>query len=144
MDRELFEKLRDLPNKIIEGDISFQSDTRLIPNKVAENIIIKNDLNINLKMNLRYNEEIHSKTINIVANGNSPICRLDVDGTAHKDQGRSHKHSLLTARCPARNLPNAISRSELSGKPFQVIFKKFCHEANIDFKGNFKLNETEE
>ncbi|RDB35219.1 MAG: hypothetical protein DCC88_11360 [Spirobacillus cienkowskii] len=59
-------------------------------------------------------------------------------------QGRSHKHSLSTPRCPDSNLPNAISRKELSGKPFNEIFKIFCREANIVVKGKVELDYPKE
>ena len=66
---------------------------------VADNIEIQNSLGASLKLNISYNPEVGSKTFNVTASGVGPICRLDVDGPAHRPVGRSHKHSLQTERC---------------------------------------------
>ena len=144
MERHEFEKLRDLPDKEITQDIRLEKNDKLRPLLTASNIKIENSLGHVLKMNLNYNEETNSKTINISIQSEGPICRLDVDGQNHKQQGRSHKHSLSTPRCPDNNLPDAISRKDLSGKPFDEIFKIFCREANIVVKGKVELDYPKE
>ena len=80
---------------------------------------------------LRYNTKTLSKTINIDLPGVGAICRLDVDGTIHKNVGRNHKHEFQSIKCLKRNLPTARSRDDLAGKDMQEVFDHFCHEANI-------------
>lgn len=106
---------------------------------VADGIEIENSLGISLKLNLRFDPEIGSKTVNVVAVGaGGPICRIDVDGPPHRPAGRSHKHSLQTDKCPDRNLPDGVTdRSDLSGKTIKEIFTAFCEMAKIAHEGNF-------
>jgi hypothetical protein len=71
--------------------------------------------------------------------GVGPICRLDVDGVAHRPAGRSHKHSLRTERCPGENLPLAPKdRPDLSGLPLRELFVEFCRMARIEHRGAFE------
>ncbi len=67
------------------------------------------------------------------------ICRLDVDGTAHRPAGRSHKHSVQSERCSDRNLPDGvIDRADLSGRSLAELFAVFCEMAQITHLGTFE------
>lgn len=138
MDRAEFEHLRGIPGKIIHGDIRLARRANLIA-RVADGIQITNPIQVPLRMNIAFNPESGAKTINVVVQGLGPICRLDVDGPAHRPAGRSHKHSLQTARCPGRNLPdNVVDRQDLSGKPIEELFLIFCEIAQISHAGTFE------
>lgn len=94
---------------------------------------------IPLRLNIAFNPESGAKTINVSVQGIGAICRLDVDGPAHRPAGRSHKHSLQTPRCPARNLgQNVTDRPELSGKAISELFMIFCELAKIEHRGAFE------
>ncbi len=100
--------------------------------------MIENDSAVALRLNINYNPEVGSKTFNVTAGGVGPICRLDVDGPAHRPAGRSHKHSLQTDRCPERNLPdNVDDRADLAGKTIAELFAIFCQMADITHQGTF-------
>ncbi|HXJ22691.1 MAG TPA: hypothetical protein VMT03_20910 [Polyangia bacterium] len=90
MDRSDFERLRDLPGKVIRADIKF-SQRKQAAGFFADAIEVENSLGISLKLNVRFDPEIGSKTVSVVAMGVGPICRLDVDGPPHRPAGRSHK-----------------------------------------------------
>jgi hypothetical protein len=137
VDRKDFEALRDMPDKVIRGDIRLVQRRQTHPAMVAE-IEIYNSTSTALKLNITYNPEIGSKTFNVTAAGLGPICRLDVDGPAHRPAGRSHKHSVQTDRCPERSLPdNVIDRPDLAGRSVTELFSIFCQMANITHEGTF-------
>lgn len=139
MDRSDFERLRDLPGKVIKADIKF-SQRKQAPGFFADGIDVENSLGISLKLNVRFDPEIGAKTVNVVAMGVGPICRLDVDGPPHRPAGRSHKHSLQTVRCPDRNLPDKVTdRPDLAGKTIKEIFEVFCEMAQIAHEGTFAV-----
>lgn len=126
-----------MPNKVIRGDIRFVQRRQMHPAVVAE-IEIQSSSGTALKLNISYNPEVGSKTFNVTAVGIGPICRLDVDGPAHRPAGRSHKHSVQTNRCPERGLPDGvIDRPELAGKSITDLFSIFCQMANITHEGTF-------
>lgn len=136
MNRSEFEAIRGLPEKRIRADIRFVKARATAPAVVADGIVVENTAGTELRMNLSFNPESGSKTINVYVPGLGPICRLDVDGPAHRPAGRSHKHALQTERCPDRNLPDAVAdRPELSGKAFRDVFKAFCDMARIEHDG---------
>ena len=138
VDRSDFERLRDMPGKVIASDIRLVRRANLVP-RVADGILIENELQIPLRLNISFNPESGAKTVNVVIQGVGPICRLDVDGPAHRPAGRCHKHSLQTARCPGRNLPEAvIDRPDLSGKSIAEVFHVFCRLADIHHAGTFE------
>lgn len=138
MDRSSFEAVRDIPGKVIRGNIRLAASRQTRPVLVAENIVIENGGDITLRLNISYNPEVGSKTFNVTAAGVGPICRLDVDGPAHRPAGRSHKHSLQTERCPERNLPDGVDdRADLAGKPLTELFALFCKMAHISHEGTF-------
>lgn len=101
--------------------------------------MIHNEGGWKLLLNINYNPEVGSKVFNVRAEDVGPICRLCVDGTAHGDMGRSHKHSLQAARCPDRNLPDGvIAKPELSGCSLRECFEKFCEMAGVEHRGQFQ------
>ena len=66
------------------------------------------------------------------------MCRLDVDGSAHRPAGRSHKHALQSERCPDRNLPEEVTdRPDLSGNSLRDLFDVFCELGMIRYEGSF-------
>jgi hypothetical protein len=106
---------------------------------VAEGIRIENAEGVELVLTISYNEVVGAKTLNVHVPGVGPICRLDVDGNAHRPAGRSHKHSLREERCPDRNLPDAIiDRPELAGSSLRAVFTDFCRMANITHLGHIE------
>lgn len=136
MNRQEFEAVRDIPGKVIRGDIRFAQRQATAPALVAENVVIENDAGVELRLNINLNPKVGSKTFNVVVQGLGPICRLDVDGTVHRPAGRSHKHSLQTERCPDRNLSDGVvDRAELSGKSVAELFDVFCQMAQISHQG---------
>lgn len=138
MDRIEFETLRDLPGKVISSDIVFNTKRQTSPLLTTDDLKISNGSNIDARMVIQYNPEVGSKTINIHVQGLGPVCRLDVDGPAHRPCGRSHKHSLQSERCPDRNLPdNVIDRPDLAGRSLLEVFQEFCTIANITHTGTF-------
>lgn len=136
MDRTTFEALRDLSEKVISADIRFVRRAALAPVLVAEGIRIDNSSGVELVLTVSYNERVGSKTINVHVPRLGPICRLDVDGPAHRPAGRSHKHSLQNERCPDRNLPDGvIDRPDLEGSTLRQVFTEFCRIAGIEHLG---------
>jgi hypothetical protein len=82
---------------------------------------------------------VGSKTFNVHVVGVGPICRVDVDGPAHRPAGRSHKRALRSERCPDRNLPDQVhDRPDLSGKNLVELFEIFCQMAHIEHVGTFE------
>lgn len=142
MNRTEFERLRDMPGKVIAGDIKFSRKQALAPLLVAEDIAIANDDGVDLKLSVHTNPMTGAKSVNVHVPGVGPICRLDVDGTSHGDAGRSHKHSLQSERCPDRNLPDGvIARADLSGQDVRAVFEAFCAMAAITHSGMFFMPE---
>ena len=145
VDRMTFEAIRDIPGKVIADDIRFSRRQALAPALVAEGIAIGNDSGISLVLNITYNPRIGSKTFNVHVPGVGPICRLDVDGPAHRPAGRSHKHSLQTERCPGRNLPDrVVDGPDLAGSTVAAVFSEFCRMANIEHSGEFGSPDEED
>ncbi len=138
IERNEFESLRDILGKKIQQDIQFSNKRQTSPYLVAEDIFIENSQELDLRMSILYNPIIGSKTINVHVSGLGPICRLDVDGPAHRPFGRSHKHSLQNERCPDRNLPDGVmDRPDLLGKSLKDVFETFCRMAHIQHEGIF-------
>lgn len=92
-----------------------------------------------VKVLISYNEISDAKTLNVYSPQVGPICRLDLDGPAHRPAGRTHKHSLQDERCPDRNLPDGvIDRPDLSGSTLRRAFQELCRMANIVHNGAFE------
>ncbi|MBI2569279.1 MAG: hypothetical protein HYV63_19855 [Candidatus Schekmanbacteria bacterium] len=138
MNRTDFEILRDFEGKRISQDIRFVRCAALYPVAEVGKLPIGNQSGTDLRMNLRFNPETESKTVNVFVPGTGPTCRLDVDGPRHGAAGRSHKHALRTERCPDRNLPDeVVPCPDLSGRSMREVFEQFCHLARIEFHGTF-------
>jgi hypothetical protein len=139
VNRTEFEALRDIPGKVIRATIRFSKRQATAPAMVAEGIPIENAGGIDLRINLTFNPEVGSKTFNVYVVGVGPVCRLDVDGPAHRPAGRSHKHALRTERCPDRNLPDDVAdRPDLSGKSIRELFRILCKLGHIDHQGGLE------
>jgi hypothetical protein len=137
VDRQEWERLRDLQGKTINGDIKLESNSKTSPLFVAK-VPIANAHEIDLVLNVTYRSYDNGVTFNFSAE-KRPICRLDVRGTNHKDQGRTHKHELTTEADsnPRRNLPVAYARPEFETLSAKDAWKKLCEIAKIDHKGTF-------
>jgi len=145
VDRTQFEALRNLDGKFIDDDIRFVKSKPMSPLMIAENIRIKNDSGVDVRLTIHYNPAIRSKTFNVHIPGIGPICRLDVDGPPHRPAGRCHKHSLQTARCPERNLPDKVSDlPTLSGKSVRELFAEFCNMACIQHNGELETPDEDD
>jgi len=145
MDRGEFEALRNERNKMIEGPIRLVRRAATSPALFVDGITIHAVSSNDVRLSLAYNPEIGSKTCNVYVPGVGPICRLDVDGPAHRPAGRSHKHSLQTSRCPDRNLPDGVlDRPDLAGRSFREVFQAFCEMAHIVHNGELIIPDERE
>ncbi len=136
MTRDEFERLRDLPGKVIVGDIRLASQRDLSTLLVADKIKIDNADDVDARLTMDFNPETGAKCINVHVSGVGPICRLEVDSRAHKPHGRSHKHALDTSECPSENLKRkVIDFGQLSGKDIREVFGEFCKMAKIQHNG---------
>jgi len=141
MDRNAFEKLRDLRGKTIDGDIIMKRNPSRRP-LVAATVPIQNSEGADARLHIEWNEETNCKTLNVFVPGTGPICRLEVDSRKHGEIGRSHKHSLLTPDCPSENLKRQVTdRADLTGKDLPAIFAAFCTMAYIHHNGSIKIPE---
>lgn len=144
MNRREFEVLRDIPEKIIRTNIRFSKRQATAPAVIAEGILVENSDSVDLRLNITFNPEVGSKTFNVHIRGVGPICRLDIDGPAHRPAGRSHKHALQTERCPDRNLPDDVEdRPDLSGKSIRELFRIVCELGHIKHQGSFEAPDEE-
>jgi len=136
VDRTQFEALRDLPGKVIRGDMRFAKGRATAPVLTIDGVVIENQGGIDLRLNISFNPVTGAKSFNVHVPGLGPICRLDVDGPAHRPAGRSHKHALTSERCPDRNLPDRVAdRPDLSGRSLADLFAEFCSMGGIEHQG---------
>jgi hypothetical protein len=144
MNRTDFEQLRDVPGKVIRSDIRFAKSRQTAPVLIAE-VVVESADRRDLRLTIKDNPEVSSKTFNVDVPGIGPICRLDVDGHNHPGKGRQHKHALQTERCPDRNLPDAVqARPELSGWSIRDLFKEFCRLGGISHGGKLYAPDEED
>lgn len=133
MDRNEFEHLRDLPGKSINGPIVLKGKPGHAPELYATDVVIENDAGADLLMDVSFNPETDKKTVNVRERGVGPICRLDVDGPAHRPVTGCHKHSLQKPDCPKNNLPLEVKdRADLSGKSIQDVLDEMCRLGSIE------------
>ncbi len=140
MNRDEFERLRDLPNKMISSDIEF-TPTGSNPDVLKFEEKIDNPLGLEIIVTGNYKKMIPSLTFNFHVTGVGAICRFDINGKLHPDANtlklaRTHKHSLQTDSCPKDNLPYAIERNfDLVTQTVIDIWKQICFEASINHNG---------
>jgi len=140
MDRAEFEALRDLPGKRIDVDIILTRGAGAGTAQRSQRVPIVNGAGVLLQLDVTYNPQTNAKIMNVSSRtAGGPICRLCVDSTVHKADGRDHKHSLRTPECPSNNLPFATARPELRGATIQQVLAVFCEEANITLNGQLRL-----
>jgi len=135
MDRQTFEKLRDLPDKEILDDISFKKENA--GTLSFDNVRVYNSMGIDLLLNGKYKPDIPSVRFNFCVRGTGPVCRVEVNSSIHGESGRTHKHSLQKESCPRRNLPYAESRDDLKDKDTGQIWEILCRQSKINHKGIF-------
>jgi hypothetical protein len=99
--RREFEALRDLPDKLIEGDIQFSAPGECSPVLIFENIRVQNSLGYELRVNGKFNPLLPSVTLNFRILDVGPICRVEVNSTSHSGS-RTHKHSLWVEEDPRK------------------------------------------
>ncbi len=139
MTKQEFEILRNLPNKTIESDIIWQEEKGMGSNLIFKDVEVINSIGILILVNGTYKPILSSVTFNFVVHSVGPICRIDVNGTLHKEAGRTHKHELQKPddSQPQNNLPYAIARLDLNDKTPYQVWRIFCKQANIIHKGKF-------
>jgi hypothetical protein len=124
--------------KIVDEDMIWQTD--LETNYFKATAVARVGLRIPLKVHMNANKSDPTKiSVTLVVSGAYPIFRLDVNGShqnRHTDAGRwhrqTHKHRW-TDNC----------RDAFAYTPIEVIpndpegvFREFCAEANIEFRGH--------
>jgi hypothetical protein len=139
MNRKEFEALRDLPDKKVVVDIAFtrKNSTTL----VFQDVAVSNSLGFDLVLNGSFKPDIPAVKYNFCIKGVGPICRVDVNGSIHGSEGRTHKHDLRSESCPRNNLPHAQRRSEFENLTAKQVWTKICLMANIQHTGRFEEPE---
>lgn len=142
MNRLQFERLRELPDKAIRDDVVLEPHQHTYPVYRAEDVLIENSLDWDVRMTITYNPKTLGKSINVHVVGIGPICRLEIDNKPHDDVGRSHKHSLATESCPEEQLHRRVTdRTDLKGKTIKEGFEILCEMANISHNGEFIIRK---
>jgi hypothetical protein len=140
MNRQEFEALRDLPDKLIFDDIVFVPSTKISTTLILEPIKVHNTLGYDVVLHGSYIPDIPTIRFNfsIVSEGGA-ICRIEVNSTNHGNAGRTHKHSLQQDSCPRKNIPSAVARPDLDldTQTPRDIWETICREANIQHEGEF-------
>lgn len=139
MNRNEFEALRSLPGKYLDGDVVFSRPKNCHGPFSLNEMRLHNTLNEPIKLTGHYDPRVPKFTFNFVREGTGPICRLDVNGTVHKDVGRNHKHELRKESDPAANLPTAYKRDDLASLSMEDAWRQLCKEANIVHNGNIRI-----
>lgn len=142
MNRIEFEALRDIPDKQIRADIRFSRRQATAPALIAEGIAVENSGGVDLRLNITFNPAVGSKPFNAHVPGVGPICRLDVDGPAHRPAGRSHKHALQTERCPDRNLPDEVVASGNTSQAHALANEIFRRWYDLDIPARSEQRVT--
>ena len=137
MNRQEFERLRDLPGKHIAADIEFVASKATSPNLTFDGIRVENELGLDVFVNGTYKPEIPSFSFNFRVGQLGPICRVSVNSMHHKGVGRTHKNDLRDETDPRLNLPVAIARTDLEGKTTREVWEILCRQARIEHTGKF-------
>ncbi len=144
MTRDEFKRLRDLPGKVIRGDITFTAPKDTKPNLVFDQVQVENDLKLDVVLNGTYKKGIPSCTFNFVLRGTGPICRYELNSARHGNAGRTHKHDMKNEEEPRLNLPSCSPRKDLEQLGVRELWETVCREANIAHEGQILVPEGEE
>jgi len=138
VDRYDFTQLLKAQGKEITADIEFVEDRRL-PKEVLvfDNVSVRNYQDHDIVVNGRYDRRTKATVFNFVLRGEGPICRVEVNGLAHSEAGRTHKHELKNEGDPRKHLPYAAARPDLEGKSPLEIWQDLCKRARIEHSGSF-------
>jgi hypothetical protein len=139
MTRAEFERLRDLPDKRIDRDVTFAPKKGAQPLFVLEPVEVQNSLGVDLVLGGNYNPVIQRLTLNFSVRGLGPICRFCLNGRIHPGVGRTHKHDLYEEGDPGNNLPHVTERADLLGMPLAEVWRTVCLQARIEHGGVFQL-----
>lgn len=137
-----FEELRKLPDKRIEGDITFIRIKEAKSFFYFEKIPVINRFKWNLVLNGKFWPEIPSYGFNFSIVDVGPICRLEVNSNEHGNSGRTHKHEFTKESDSRNNLPTAFSRKDFETLEILEAWKKLCEEAKITHTGSLILPEV--
>ena len=136
MTRQEFERLRDLPDKVIYADIHFSATAESSPVLIFDNVRVENSLGLDVRLNGKYNPLLPSVIFNFRILDVGPICRVCVNGNSHNGS-RTHKHSLEKEEDPRVNLPFSMARPDLEGKSPRAVWDDLCRRAKIKHVGTF-------
>jgi hypothetical protein len=141
VDRDEFERLRDLPDKEIADDIVYRTDKNL-PFGVfrTDQVKVNNSLDYPVVVEGHFTQATGAVVFNFFLEGTGPICRFEVNSTIHGDAGRTHKHDLRTPRCPLQNLPYATARPDMEGLGPKELWELICQRTKIVFTGRFEFS----
>lgn len=135
MNKREFETLRKLEGKRIEGDVQLRPDPSGGRVMRAKDVIVHNEIGWPVAVDIHYDPRFPKLVVNFSVDGVGPICRVCVNGTAHKTVGRHHKHTLRAESDPSQNLPHAVTRPDYSTLPLEQVWNLICREANIAHNG---------
>jgi len=76
-------------------------------------------------------------TFSFSIQGKAQVCRYDVNGAVHKNEGRTHKHFIKSPRCVSRQLPHAVRRDDLIGLTAPEVWVILCKEASLEHPRDF-------
>lgn len=130
-------RILSLPKRITDDIVwSKKTNKSWASSKVPVDSELKGKLEIIITVNM---DEPSKFSITLLLNSTHRICGLDMRGSHHNkcsDQsrwdGKMHKHSWRDD-CPGGH---AYTPSDINVKDIGDVFKQFCRECNISFKGN--------
>jgi len=144
MNHHEFQALRDLPDKQVRDDIRFSASRDNHHSLTFNKMVVHNTDGWTVMLNGTYKPGIGTISFNfVVQEAGGPVCRIDVNGTIHKNAGRTHKHDLTHDDDPRNNLPHAVARPDLVGKTAQQVWDELCQQAQITHLGTFHPPEQE-
>lgn len=138
MDRQGFINLLALQGKRIDQDMVFEDIPEKAPHRILKSVEVFNTGGIKVRLEGHYTPNHESVTFVFVCpEAGGPICRVDVRGTNHKEQGRTHKHDLHRETDPRNNLPTAHARPDLETLNPAQVWTDLCTRASIQHTGRF-------